>query len=36
VDAPEARPGQPFQQASEANKLVIARRIDPCMSEVYS
>jgi crotonyl-CoA carboxylase/reductase len=25
-----------LKQASEANKLVVARRIDPCMSEVYS
>jgi crotonyl-CoA carboxylase/reductase len=25
-----------LMQASAANKLVMARRIDPCMSEVYS
>jgi crotonyl-CoA carboxylase/reductase len=25
-----------LKQASEANRLVIARRIDPCMSEVFS
>ncbi|MBT7647513.1 MAG: crotonyl-CoA carboxylase/reductase, partial [Rhodospirillaceae bacterium] len=25
-----------LQQASQANKLVIERRIDPCMSEVFS
>jgi crotonyl-CoA carboxylase/reductase len=25
-----------LMQASSANRLVLARRIDPCMSEVYS
>ena len=25
-----------LQQASQANKLVVERRIDPCMSEVFS
>jgi crotonyl-CoA carboxylase/reductase len=25
-----------LQQASQANKLVVDRRIDPCMSEVFS
>jgi crotonyl-CoA carboxylase/reductase len=25
-----------LMQASNANRLVLARRIDPCMSEVYS
>jgi crotonyl-CoA carboxylase/reductase len=38
VDAPEAAAGQPFrpsQTGRAANKLVIERRIDPCMSEVF-
>jgi crotonyl-CoA carboxylase/reductase len=25
-----------LQQASQANRLVVERRIDPCMSEVFS
>jgi hypothetical protein len=38
LDAPEARAGQPFRhlkQAMAANKLMLERRLDPCMSEVF-
>ena len=38
VDAPEARAGLALRQpaaGSQANKLVVERRIDPCMSEVF-
>ena len=38
VDEPEADPGQPLRQPAPgqpANQLMIERRLDPCMSEVF-
>ena len=38
VDASEAHPGlafRPSDAGSQANRLVVERRIDPCMSEVF-